>query len=152
MTIPQGANLYTQGFGSRPESVEIPHYDVRAPAATDVLYPVGKKWVFINNSTWELLGLSTSNGITTANWVASSGGSSQLNTLTGDSGTATPAAGNIKIAGTANQIVTSGSGSTVTLALTGPYTPATYTAHGVLVGEGTSSVVAVGPSATSGQA
>ncbi len=73
-----------------------------------------------------------------------------LDTLTGDTGTANPTAGNIKIAGTANQVSTAASGSTVTLALVGPYTPATYTAHGVLIGEGTSSIVATS-AGTAGQ-
>ena len=44
MTTQPGANIYTQGFGSRPENVEVPHLDVRAPTTTDVLYPIGKKW------------------------------------------------------------------------------------------------------------
>lgn len=51
------------------------------------------------------------------------------------------------LTGTANQVsVTNGAGS-ITLALAGPFTPATFTAHAVLVGEGTSSIVAVGSSA-----
>jgi hypothetical protein len=54
------------------------------------------------------------------------------------------------ITGTANQIAASASVGSVTLSLIGPYTPSTYTSHGVLVGEGTSSIVAVSPSATSG--
>ena len=40
-----GAVVNTQGFGNRPENVEVPHYDVRAPAATDILYPLGKMWI-----------------------------------------------------------------------------------------------------------
>lgn len=143
MTIQQGANLYTQGFGSRPEDVEIPHLDVRAPTSTDVKYPIGKKWVdTVANVVHELTSLSSAGGTLTANWEISAGGSALLSSLSGDTGTATPTAGNIKLAGTANQIVTSASGSTVTFALTGPYTPATYTAHGVLIGEGTSSIAA----------
>jgi hypothetical protein len=152
MTIQPGANVYTQGFGSRPENVEVPHIDVRAPAATDVLYPIGKEWVDrVGNASYILTSLSTSNGTVSATWVITGGGSGALATLTGDTGTATPSAGNIKIAGTANQITTTASGSTVTLALAGPYTPATYTAHGVLIGEGAGSIVATTPGAT-GQA
>lgn len=138
-----GANLYTQGFGSRPENVEVPHYDVRAPAATDINFPIGKHWIdTVGLAEYVLLAKSAAGGVITASWSPSAGGSAELSTLTGDTGTATPVAGNIKIAGTANQVVTSASGSTVTLALTGPYTPATYTAHGVLMGEGTSSIAA----------
>jgi hypothetical protein len=56
------------------------------------------------------------------------------------------------ITGTANQIAASSPTGAVTLSLIGPYTPATYTAHGVLLGQGNSSIVAVAPSATSGVA
>jgi hypothetical protein len=52
------------------------------------------------------------------------------------------------VAGTANQIAASASTGAVTLSLVGPYTPATYTAHGVLIGEGTGSIVALGAAAT----
>jgi trimeric autotransporter adhesin len=54
------------------------------------------------------------------------------------------------VTGTANQILASPTTGAVVLSLIGPYTPATYTAHGVLVGEGTSSIVAVGPTANTG--
>lgn len=56
------------------------------------------------------------------------------------------------VAGTANQIAASSATGDVVLSLIGPYTPATYTAHGVLLGEGTSSIVAIAPSATVGLA
>lgn len=149
MPFQPGSANYTQAFGTNPENVEVPHLDVRAPATTDILYPVGKVWVdTVGNASYTLTSFSSSANVTTATWVTTGGGSGQVSTLTGDSGTATPSGGNIKIAGTANQIVTSASGSTVTLALTGPYTPATYTAHGVLVGEGTSSIAATAAGTT----
>lgn len=69
MTFQPGANLYTQGFGSRPESVEVPHYDKRAPSSTDVLYPIGKEWIWPNNAIYKLLGLTSSQGVTTATWI-----------------------------------------------------------------------------------
>ena len=47
------------------------------------------------------------------------------------------------VTGTANQILATPTVGAVVLSLIGPYTPATYTAHGVLVGEGTSSIVAL---------
>lgn len=54
--------------------------------------------------------------------------------------------GNVtSIAGTADQIAASSPTGNVVLSLIGPYTPATYTAHGVLVGEGTGSIVATAP-------
>ncbi len=143
MTFQPGANLYTQGFGSRPENVEVPHYDVRAPATTDVNYPIGKRWVdYVNNAEYTLTSLSNSSNIPSAVWVISASGTGLVSTISGDTGTASPVAGDIKLAGTANQIATAASGKTVTLSLIGPYTPATYTAHGVLIGEGTSSIVA----------
>jgi hypothetical protein len=152
MTFQPGANLYTQGFGSRPENVEVPHIENRVPATTDILYPVGKRWIFpASNIEYTLTSLTVSNGVTSANWTElGTGSSGVLDTLSGDSGTATPSAGNIAILGNSNQITTTASGATVTLALAGPYTPATYTAHGVLLGEGASSIVATTPG-TNGQ-
>jgi hypothetical protein len=52
------------------------------------------------------------------------------------------------VTGTANQILASPTSGAVVLSLIGPYTPATYTAHGVLVGEGTSSIVATAAGTT----
>jgi len=46
------------------------------------------------------------------------------------------------VTGTANQILATPTTGDVVLSLIGPYTPANYTAHGVLVGEGSSSIVA----------
>jgi len=46
------------------------------------------------------------------------------------------------VTGTANQILATPAVGAVVLSLIGPYTPATYTAHGVLIGEGTGSIVA----------
>jgi hypothetical protein len=54
------------------------------------------------------------------------------------------------VTGTANQILASPTSGNVILSLIGPYTPATYTAHGVLIGEGTSSIVATS-AGTAGQ-
>lgn len=54
----------------------------------------------------------------------------------------------LSVTGTANQILASPTTGNVVLSLIGPYTPATYTAHGVLIGEGTSSIVATTPGTT----
>jgi hypothetical protein len=90
-----------------------------------------------NNTCWIL----TSNPGSWSEFAASVAGA--IIQVTGGAGTAIlPAAGNINIVGTANQIQSTGASSTLTLSLIGPYTPATYTAHGVLIGEGTSSIVA----------
>lgn len=56
----------------------------------------------------------------------------------------------LSVTGTANQILATPTTGAVVLSLIGPYTPATYTAHGVLIGEGTSSIVATA-AGTAGQ-
>jgi hypothetical protein len=152
MTFQPGANVYTQAFGSRPENVEVPHLDVRAPATTDILYPVGKRWVnTVGNAEYVLTSFSASGNITTANWSLLGTNTGALNTLTGDSGGAiSPSAGNITLSGTAGQIATTGSGSSIALSLIGPYTPASYTAHTVLLGEG-SSAIGTSNAGTNGQ-
>lgn len=124
MTFQPGANLYTQGFGSRPENVEVPHIDLRAPNSTDILYPIGKIWLYVNNSVWYLLGQSTITGVTTSNW-------SEISNISGPI---------VSVAGTANQITAITTGGAVVLSLTGPYVASSFPAHTVLLGEGTSSI------------
>lgn len=119
MTIQPGANLYTIAFGSRPENVEVPFITNRAPTTSDVGFPLGKRWVYINNAEYTLTGITASNGLYTANWALLGTNSGALNTLTGDTGGAlTPAAGNINILGGAG-ITVAGAGSTLTVSLTG---------------------------------
>lgn len=115
MAFQPGANLYTQGFGSRPESVEVPHIEGRVPSTSDI-YPVGKRWTdTVGDSEYVLTSLSTVNGITSANWALLGTAGGELNTLTGDTGGAvTPNAGNINIVGGADVSV-SGSGDTLTI-------------------------------------
>lgn len=152
MTFQPGATVYTQAFGSRPENVEVPHIEGRSPSIYDIGYPVGKRWVNnVGNLAYELTSLSVSQGVTTANWalLGSTGGA--LNTLTGDSGgPISPVSGNITLAGTAGQLTTTGSAGTITFGLAGPFAPTSFTAHGVLLGEGSSSVVATA-AGTNGQ-
>ncbi len=97
-------------------------------------YPPLQQWV--NTSTGKVFGFIN------ATWVVDASSTGDVTQLTGDSGTATPLAGSIAISGTANQVLTTAAANAVTLSLIGPYTPATYTAHGILIGEGTSSIVA----------
>lgn len=47
------------------------------------------------------------------------------------------------VSGTANQVAVANGTTTPVISLIGPYTPATYTTHGVLIGEGTSSITAL---------
>ena len=126
MSFQPGADVYTQAFGSRPENVEVPHIDVRAPTTTDTQYPIGKRWINIGVGEYTLLSQTSIGGTLSANWslLGTTGGA--LNTLTGDTGGAiTPAAGNITIAGTGSQISTTGAGSTITLSI-----PSTFLAPG----------------------
>lgn len=81
MTFQPGANLYTQGFGSRPENVEVPHIDTRAPTSQDIRYPIGKVWVdTVAGNSWTLTKLTTSAGVITANWAE--GGNAEATTST----------------------------------------------------------------------
>ncbi len=149
--FPYGQNLYSQNGGIYPESVEVPHLDVRGPTTTDTAYPLGKWWLWPGNGLWELLNLSSAGGTLSATWVQISNGSGPILTITGDTGgPETALNGNFNILGTANQVAVTGSAHTETISLIGPYTPATYTAHGVLIGEGSSSIVATTPG-TDGQ-
>lgn len=109
----------------------------RDPTTNDKKYPTPSLW--LNKSTGALWYLAKAAGT----WIEISVGAGVVDTLTGDTGGAlNPTAGNINILGTANQITSAGSGSTITLSLIGPYAPATYTPHGVLIGEGTGPIVA----------
>lgn len=119
MSIQPGANLYTIAFGNRPENVEVPHIETRAPTSADVNYPLGKRWVFINNGEYTLTGITITNNVGSANWALLGTNSGALNTLTGNSGGAiTPAAGNINIVGT-GPISVAGAGSTLTISFSG---------------------------------
>lgn len=143
--------LYGIGIGAASTVSLQPVLQSRAPTSADVNYQVGQRWIYVNNASYELVGLTSSGGIVSAIWNLLGTDSGALNTLTGNSGGAiSPSAGNINIVGTANQITSAGSGSTITLSLVGPYTPATYTAHGVLLGEGASSIAATA-AGTNGQ-
>ena len=74
MTFQGGANLYTQGFGSHPESVEIPVISTRNPGSHDTNYPIGKRWVnTVQNAAFVLTSQATVNGITTSAWTAQYG-------------------------------------------------------------------------------
>jgi hypothetical protein len=145
MPFQPGAMLNTQSFANRPENIEVPHYDVRAPSSQDINYPIGKTWLDqLNLVEYILLALTTSNGITSANWQVTTGSSGVITQITtDDAAVVKPVAGNVNWAGTGST-TTTGSGSTATLALTG------LTNHNVLVGAGTATITKVAPSATAG--
>ncbi len=123
--VPSGSNLYSQGFGSTSSnSINSAIKATRAPATSDVRgpsgnYPIGQMWVDTSTPAAYILGsFSASSGTLTANWVLAAVGTGDLETLSGDTGTAIPSSGNIQIAGGTN-IATSASGSTVTVDLDG---------------------------------
>ncbi len=124
MSYQPGANIYTQGFGSRPENVEVPHLDVRAPNTTDYQYPIGKRWIDqVGLNDYTLVGITSIGGVLSGTWNLLGTNTGALNTLTGGSGGAiSPSAGNITLAGTIGQITTTGSGSTITWSLTSAIT------------------------------
>lgn len=146
MTTQPGANLYTQGFGSRPENVEVPIISSVAPSAHNIQgLPLGKRWIdTAANVEYALTSISSSGGVTTGTWTLLGAGSGVLSTLTTDDLTiVTPTAGNINLSGTGS-ITTVGSGSTATVELTG------LTNHSLLVGAGTATITKLGV-ATNGQ-
>ena len=95
------------------------------PSALAIHNAVGT--IAVDNTNAIIYGLaSVSGGVAT--WAILGGSASAVATLSGDTGTATPSGGNIKISGTANQVTTAASGATVTLCL-----PSAITAPGSLV-------------------
>lgn len=109
MSFQPGAVLYTQSFGSRPEGVEVPVIQTRAPTTSDINYPVGKRWVdSTNNATYELTSITSFNNAVSASWINLAGGAETLTSLT-VTGQTTLAATNI--VGTTN-INTSGAAVT----------------------------------------
>jgi hypothetical protein len=126
MSFQPGSNNYAVAVGTNPQ--HLIHLDVRPPTTTDILYQVGTEWIdTVGNAVYFLTSFSASANVTSANWVSSGGATTEISTLTGNTGTATPVGGNILVAGTASQITTAASGSTVTLSL-----PAAITAPGSL--------------------
>jgi len=92
----------------------IPIPSKRAPTANDLNYPLGQLWAYEGSG---LYGLIENKG-GSATWNLLSAASSGILTLTGDSGGAiSPSSNNINLLGTTNQIVTTGSGSTITWSL-----------------------------------
>lgn len=117
----QPTNLYGISVGTASTVGLVPIVMTRDPASTDAdltKYPIGKEWVnSAANNVWFLTSYTSPGGVLTANWEAAGGGALELSSLTGDTGTATPSAGNIKISGTANQITTTGASHTITLTI-----------------------------------
>lgn len=126
-------NLYGIGISSTVgQGPSYPHYDVRAPTTSDTQYFLGQEWVWPGNGIWFLVTLAPVAGVLTATWE-------QAVSASGDV---------LSVTGTANQVLATPTTGNVVVSLIGPYTPATYTAHGVLIGEGTSSIAATAAGTT----
>lgn len=126
MSFQPGANLYAVAVGTHPEGVEVPFISPAAPSTSSVNFPIGKRWIVPGSGEYVLVALSSAGGTLTATWTLLGTNGGPLNTLTADSGGAlSPTANNINILGTANQVTTTGAGSTITLS-----TPATFIAPG----------------------
>lgn len=120
----QGAVVNTQGFGNRPENVEIPFITNRAPTAQDTgqgFFPIGKRWLdTVAGSEYVLTSFTTSVGVITANWAFLGSSSGDLNSLTTqDLTVVTPTAGTIIFNGNNTQgLSTTGSNAPGTVNIT----------------------------------
>lgn len=116
MTIPMNQQVYTQGSGtSGALNIAIPIFSPVSPSAQDVNYPLGKRWVNqVLGSEYSLTSFSSANGTITANWAFLGSSSGDLNSLNGNSGTATPASGAITVLGV-NGVTVTGAGNTLTV-------------------------------------
>jgi hypothetical protein len=140
--------------GSSPTGLNVPYlgipqsnpgqnwYRQRDPITRDYNnYQVLDRWSNLGTTTVFIL-TSKQNGVAT--WVAMTGAGSGLQTLTGDAGGAiSPSLGNITLSGTANQIATSGSGSSIAFALS-----STLVLPGTLTVAGTTNINVTGSAIT----
>lgn len=113
--------FYGGGTPSNPPNVIVKS---SSPSSSFVAANLGD--LFVDTTTHNIYSLvNKASGVAT--WTLLGGATGQVSTETGDTGTATPASGNIKHAGTANQITTAASGATITYSL-----PSAITAPGSL--------------------
>jgi hypothetical protein len=107
----------------------------------DSSIPVDVPTSFVTGSGTAIPAAHTINVLGAGNATTSAAG----NTIT-----ITASGGVTSVSGTTNQVAVANGTTTAVVSLVGPYTPATYTAHGVLIGEGTSSIAALA-AGTAGQ-
>jgi hypothetical protein len=124
MNTPVGTFNYAQSVGSASTNPFITIIESRAPTGNDgpnQKYLVGQRWVNASDGHAEyfLLGYISSGGVVQANWTQLSGGSGNIQTLTGDTGgPISPVAGNINIVGDGLSGATfHGAGNTLTAVL-----------------------------------
>lgn len=144
MTVPNNFPVYTMGSGWAANTPII--FLASAPTSSQINFPLGQVAIVQStNAVYQLTSFTVSNGAQSATWTGIGGGAVELSTLTGDTGTAIPSAGNIKIAGTSNEITTAASGSTVTLSV-----PSTFNAPGSVTAATTLTATSGAITATNG--
>lgn len=136
-----GGMLYAVAFGARPENVEVPVIQSRAPATTDSNWPIGKTWIDnTNNAAYILTSFTTTAGVLSANWQLTASSTGEVSS----------------VLGTTNQItvVTASNVATVSLpsAVTAPGSLATTTtlASGTTLTAGTTFTATGGASSFGG--
>lgn len=98
-------------------------------------------------------GIGNASDFSTATYPATAGTSGNVLTSDGTDWTSAAPIGTgtvTNVSGTVDQVAVANGTTTPVISLVGPYTPATYTAHGVLIGESNTSIVALG-AGTAGQ-
>ena len=123
MSFQPGLVLNTN-FGNVPEDVEVPQIENRAPTQYDTqqgMFPLGKRWIYVGNSTYELVSYTSTGGQLLAQWIESAPiGGSGIQTVTGNSGGAAgpDSHGNFNILGTAGvSVTTNPSTNTATISI-----------------------------------
>jgi hypothetical protein len=120
MTTPSSLPVYTQGYGTAFTGAVF--VSPNAPAPTNITGPngpfkIGQIWVDSATKTaYILVALASSQGSVTATWDQIASSSGFLDTLTGNSGVATPIAANINVVGSGGLITTTGSAGNLTIA------------------------------------
>lgn len=137
MSFQPGANLYTQGFGSRPEGVEVAHIERRDPSPTDVNYPISKRWInTVSEHEFILYSFSVVNGVTQANWGSPVGVTGAVISLGDNSNVQTfpNSSGSIQLTGVANQISVTSNPSThqIQFGITNPLNIGALSASGAV--------------------
>lgn len=131
-------------FGLTTNVSPAPVSSTRSPNSSDVSWPIGQTWVN-TVAALEFTLVSVANG--TATWQQASSTASNVNTLTASSGGAlSPSGNNLSIVGTANQVTTTGAGSTITISI-----PTTFIAPGSIAST-TTITAGTGLTVTSGGA
>ena len=111
MARSQKATGFTQPFIN---VLPLPIVRTRAPTTSDKNYDLGQNWIYKNGDSRILYAYGGTDSSDDAVWILAGPGTSEVDTLTGDSGGAiSPSSGNITLAGGTN-LTTAGSGSTIT--------------------------------------